>query len=250
MRTTDRTVARHRSVIAALVAALLALTALAAAPAMGATSEEQQGAQLLRSLQAGTATCTSLTTTNFERIGEYVMGRMLGSSAAHDAMNRQMAAMMGSGGETQAHVFMGQRFAGCATGRAPVAFGAMMGMMGAGMMGSAYGGNATSTMMGSGNRGTGGMMGFGYVSPTASRNNGWSSGDTVMVVLMGLLIAARDRRACGLAPVAPIRRSRRRSRRCRRATRAARSTSRSSTAAARRSEARHDPDNDPDRGHG
>lgn len=188
MHTTDRTVARHRSVIAALVAALLALTALAAAPAMGATSEEQQGAQLLRNLQAGKATCTSLSTTNFERIGEYVMGRMLGSSAAHDAMNRQMAAMMGSGGETQAHVFMGQRFAGCATGRAPVAFGAMMGMMGAGMMGSAYGGNATSTMMGSGNRGTGGMMGFGYVSPTASRNNGWSSGDTVMVILMGLLI--------------------------------------------------------------
>lgn len=188
MCTTDRSVARHRSVIAAF-AALLALSAFAAAPAMGATSEEQQGAQLLRNLQAGKASCASLSATNFERIGEYVMGRMLGSSAAHDAMNRQMAAMMGSGGETQAHVFMGQRFAGCATGRAPVAFGAMMGMMGAGMMGSAYGGTSSSTMMGSGRRGSGGMMGFGYVSPTASRNNGWSSGDTVMVVLMGLLIA-------------------------------------------------------------
>lgn len=189
MRTTDRRTEHHRSVIAVLAAALLALTALPAAPAMGATSEEQQGAQLLRNLQAGKASCASLSTTNFERIGEYVMGRMLGSSAAHDAMNRQMAAMMGSGGETQAHVFMGQRFAGCATGRAPVAFGAMMGMMGAGMMGSAYGGTSSSTMMGSGYRGSGGMMGFGYVSPTASSNSGWSSGDTVMVILMGLLIA-------------------------------------------------------------
>jgi uncharacterized membrane protein len=187
--TTDRQTSRHRATLAALVAALLALTALAAAPAMGATSEEQQGAQLLRNLQAGKVTCTSLTRDNFERIGEYVMGRMLGSSAAHAAMNRQITLMMGSGGETQAHVFMGQRFAGCTTGRAPVAFGAMMGMMGAGMMGSVYGGSASSTMMGSGYRDTRGMMGFGYISPTASRNSGWSSGDTVMVVLMGLLIA-------------------------------------------------------------
>jgi len=117
------------------------------------------------------------------------MGQMLGSSAAHDAMDRQITVMMGSAGNTEAHVYMGQRFAGCATGRAPVAFGAMMGMMGAGMMGSAYGGTGSSTMMGSGARGTSAMMGFGYVSPTASSSRGWSSADTVMVILMGLLIA-------------------------------------------------------------
>jgi Short C-terminal domain len=189
MRTTDRPTRRHRARVATLAAALLALTALAAPAAMGATSEQQQGAQLLGMLQSGKASCASLSTTNFERIGEYVMGRMLGSSAAHDAMNRQITLMMGATGETQAHTFMGQRFAGCATGQAPPAFGAMMGMMGAGMMGSAYGGTGSPTMMGSGNRGTGGMMGFGYVTPTASRNSGWGSGDTVMVILMGLLVA-------------------------------------------------------------
>jgi putative membrane protein len=188
--TSDRRDGRHRSAIAIAIAlaAVLALAALPAAPAIGAT-EAQQGAQLLRSLQAGKLTCSSLRTDDFDHIGDYVMERMLGSSAAHEAMNRQMTTMMGSRGETQAHVFMGQRFAGCATGRAPAAFGAMMGMMGAGMMGSAYGGTASSTMMGSGSQGAGGMMGFGYVSPSASRNEGWSSADTVMVVLMGLLIA-------------------------------------------------------------
>lgn len=191
MRTTDdRPTRRPRPAIATAIAAVLVIAALTAAPAIGAT-EAQQGAQQLRSLQAGTTSCSSLATTDFDHIGEYVMERMLGSTAIHEAMNRQMAAMMGSSGETRAHVFMGQRFAGCATGRAPTAFGAMMGMMGAGMMGSAYGGGSSSSMMGSGSgpRGTGGMMGFGYVSPTANSSNGWSSADTVMIILMGLLIA-------------------------------------------------------------
>jgi uncharacterized membrane protein len=184
--TSDRRIGHRRVTLAGLVAALLALTALIAAPAMGATGEEQQGARLLRSVQAGDVACASLTTDEFERIGEYVMGQMLGSPAAHAAMDRQIIATMGRRGEEQAHLFMGRRFAGCATGRAPVAFGAMMGMMGAGMMGSAYGG---SGMMDSAAGGTGGMMGFGYASPAASRNDGWNTADTVMVVLMGLLIA-------------------------------------------------------------
>ena len=184
MRTTSE---RRRAVVAVLAAAFV-LVGLTAAPALAAT-EAQQGAQLLRKIEAGSVSCGSLKTGDFDHIGEYVMERMLGSASAHEAMNRQMAAMMGSRGETQAHVFMGQRFAGCATGRAPAAFGAMMGMMGAGMMGSVYGGTGSSTMMGSGSRGTSGMMGFGYVSPTASSSRGWSSADTVMVILMGLLIA-------------------------------------------------------------
>lgn len=173
MPITDRPLAR-RCLGAAI--ASLALAALIAAPAMGSPGEERQGARLLSSLQAGKATCTSLRATDFELIGEYVMGRMLGSSAAHEQMNRQITASMGARGEVQAHTYMGQRFAGCATGRAPTAFGAMMGMMGAGMMGA--GGGAA--------RGGGGMMGGGSVTPAGS--NGWSGADTVMVVLMGLLL--------------------------------------------------------------
>lgn len=37
--------------------------------------------------------------------------------------------------------------------------------------------------------GAGGAMGFGYVNSTSGGNSGWGSGDTVMVILMGLLVA-------------------------------------------------------------
>ena len=173
--TSDRIVPRHRSLLAVLVALSVGALALVA-PSARAASEAQQGAQLLQNLQAGKTSCASLSTSDFDHIGEYVMERMLGSATAHEAMNRQMSAMMGSSGETQAHVYMGQRFSGCATGRPPAAFGAMMGMMGgAGMMGSGYNGAGT------------GMMGLGASS--SANGSGWSSGDTVMVVLMGVLLA-------------------------------------------------------------
>ena len=176
MDTTDRP--RRRALLAPILAALTA-AAFAATPASGAT-EAQQGSQVLQRVQSGATTCKSLRATDFDRVGEYVMERMLGSAGVHEAMNRQMAAMMGAQGEKQAHVYMGQRFAGCATGQAPAAFGSMMGMMG-----SVYGRSSTSTTMGSG---SGGMMGFGN-STSAANADGWSGGDTTMVVLMGLLLA-------------------------------------------------------------
>lgn len=190
MRIIDRGL--RSPMVALLAAALLIVPASGVASASAsaaAGSEEQQGAQLLREKDAGKLSCGTLSATDFERIGEFVMGRMLGTSATHDAMDRQMTLMMGRTGETQAHVFMGRRFAGCAAGGVPTSFGAMMGMMGAGMMGSAYGGSGSGTMMGSGARG-GQMMGFGYASRAADgRGAGWSGGDTVMVILMGLLLA-------------------------------------------------------------
>lgn len=179
-----RTTSDHRGgIVRMVVIAAVVAAASSAAPAMAA-NEAHQGQQVLQRLQAGNVSCSSLKTEDFDHVGEYVMERMLGSASAHQAMNRQMAAMMGDQGETQAHVYMGQRFAGCATRRAPNAFGAMMGMMGAGMMGSVYGGG-DSSMMGSR---SGGMMGFGS-SGASDRSDGWSGADTVMVVLMGLLIA-------------------------------------------------------------
>lgn len=179
MPTTDRRTARALLTIALAILA----AALSAVPA-SAASEAQQGGQVLQRLQAGTTTCRSLATSDFDHVGEYVMQRMLGSAQAHEAMNQQMAAMMGASGETQAHVYMGQRFAGCATGKAPTAFGAMMGMMGAGMMGSAYGSSGPSSMMGGAYNRPAGMMGY-----RVGNDDGWSSGDTVMVVMMGLLLA-------------------------------------------------------------
>ena len=179
MHTTDR---RSPRALLAIAVAVLATALAAASPS--AASEAQQGGQLLQRLRAGTTTCASLSTSDFDHVGEYVMERMLGSAQAHEAMNREMAAIVGSSGETQAHVYMGQRFAGCANGNPPTAFGAMMGMMGAGMMGSAYGGSGPSSMMGGNHNGAAGMMGY-----RSRSDDGWSSGDTVMVVMMGLLLA-------------------------------------------------------------
>ena len=169
MRTTDRL--RLRALLALVLAAVVA-AALVPTPA-SAETEAEQGGQLVQRIEAGTTTCRSLSTSDFDHIGVYVMERMLGSAAAHEAMNGRMRAMMGTRGETLAHVYMGQRFAGCATGRAPAAFGAMMGMMG---------GYGSSGMMGGGYRGNGGMMG------SSSHGDGWSSGNTAAIVMIGLLL--------------------------------------------------------------
>jgi uncharacterized membrane protein len=165
--------------------AILVLLGVSAAAGWASAGVEQQGAQLLQSVQAGKQKCQQLSSGQFEAIGEYVMGAMLGSTARHDAMNRQIGTMAGASGEAQAHVFMGQRFAGCATGAAPAAFGSMMGMMGS-YSGSSGGG------VGNGRDGANGV-GPGMMGGSGSRargEDGWSSTDTVLVILLAVLVAA------------------------------------------------------------
>ncbi len=187
--------ARH---FALTLGAILALLGLNATPGLASASEERQGAQLLQSVQAGKQKCQQLSRDQFELIGEYVMGRMVGSTARHEAMNQQITATSGASGEVQAHVFMGQRFAGCATRAAPPAFGSMMGMMGnySGVNGGMTGngrdvgnGSGSNMMGGSGSRAGGG--------------DGWSSTDTVLVILLAVLAAA----LAALAAWRPWRRS-------------------------------------------
>lgn len=179
-----------------IAAAIFLLFALVPVSASAASAEELQGAQNLKSLQDGKRSCASLSTSDFQRIGEYVVGRMLGSSVSHEAMDNQMRSMAGSGSESQAHVFMGQRFAGCKTGRTPAAFGSMMGMMGAGMMGAAYSSGA-STINGSVQNGGVNMMGNSDANNSNYRNDGWMGGNNgwmdgssaAMFLFMALAIA-------------------------------------------------------------
>jgi hypothetical protein len=103
---------------------LLANTAAVAAPSTG-----QGGAVLLAEVQSGHTTCSKLSSGELALMGEYDMGRIMGSTAAYNAMNAQMNATAGANGEQSAYRFMGERLAGCATGNGPVAFGTMMGMM-------------------------------------------------------------------------------------------------------------------------
>ncbi len=108
----------------------------------------------MEKLQSKQVDCKSLTDDDFDVLGDYYMGQMLGNS--HEAMNNMMSQMMGDEGEKQMHIVMGKRLSGCdptaATPSQGVGFIPMMGMLG--MMGGSFNNFG---------RGGGGMMGnFGY----------------------------------------------------------------------------------------
>lgn len=75
------------------------------------TEEEAQGKALFDTLEAKETTCTDLADTEFELIGEYIMGQRLGDS--HAGMNDMMKQMMGSAGEEQMHVIIGKSATQC-----------------------------------------------------------------------------------------------------------------------------------------
>lgn len=142
-----------------LVAAAAVLGSLVALPAMAqgmmggyfqrpadpaATAEtardEASGKAVWDRLQAKQISCADLTDDDFDLLGDYFMGLMMGGS--HAAMNESLAARFGDSGERQMHVAMGKRMSGCdASATLPaedVAFFPMMGRTG-GMMGWASG---------------------------------------------------------------------------------------------------------------
>jgi hypothetical protein len=202
------------SLIFALVAAVLAV---AAAPALASLADEvAAGRQVAQRLQAGATSCNKLSDADFEHLGEYVMERMLGSRAAHRAMNDRMTAMMGDANSERMHELMGRRYAGCATQ------GAGVGMTGPGMMGGGAGaasGGGWGAMMASGDfawmrdgawrhmsRADWQRVGSSWMGPgMMSRSDGWSTGAVLAVVLGGLALG-------GLAMYALLRRPRRRHR--------------------------------------
>ncbi len=180
---TDRLQWRRARRVVLTIGASLVLLGASSAPGFASANEDQEGAQLLQSIQNGEQGCQGLSRGEFEAIGEHVMGRMLGSTTRHEAMDQRIRATTGASGEARAHVFMGQRFAGCAKGAAPAAFGSMMGMMGS------YSGDSSGGM-GSG-RDAG--IGSGMMGDSVSRDgddDGWSSTDTMLVVFLAALAAA------------------------------------------------------------
>ncbi len=68
--------------ISILVALLASMLAPGAASANASLSKEvNAGRAIAARVDVGTATCTTLTTTDFEHLGEYVMERIRGSRA-------------------------------------------------------------------------------------------------------------------------------------------------------------------------
>jgi hypothetical protein len=176
--------------LAACVLVTLATALAAAAPASASLSDEVGAGQALaQQLQAGTTSCDRLAPADFEHLGEYVMGRAVGSVQLHEAMNARMRSAMGAENEERMHVLLGQRYAGCGAGP----------MMGAGWqhMSRADWERVSDQWIGPG------MM--------RTAGTGWHTGDYVLlggsllliVVLGGAVLAWRPWRRRGDA--APVR---------------------------------------------
>lgn len=198
---------------AVLVAVSLILSVPGAAFASVA-DEQRQGQALVAQLRSGATSCSDLSGTDFDHIGEYVMGRAVGSTSAHQALNRRMTLTMGAAAESRMHQLMGARAAGCTTAGAAGGAGMMMG--GSGMMGTGAGG--WSAMMGS--RGYSWMRGGAWQhmsrqdwqqlqrqwlrsNPSAHHRNAWNMmaiiGAVLAVGLLGAMlgVAISRRRSSG-----------------------------------------------------
>lgn len=75
--------------------------------------EEQTGKSLLDQLNKGKTTCQTLVDADFEKIGEYFMGQVIGETSKHIAMDNSMKSMIGEQGEEQMHIAWGKRGSGC-----------------------------------------------------------------------------------------------------------------------------------------
>lgn len=175
---------RSRTLILIAAVGALALV-LPSAAAASVASEQQQGARIVKGLKGKVPSKAKLTTGQYERVGDYVMGQMLGSTRAHESMDRLMHDMMGERGEEQMHAFLGRRYLGSGNARLPGGYARMMGMMG--MMGVASG-SVPAGMMG------GSQQGFapGTMNSTngAGEDDGWGTAAVVVVLLLGAALAA------------------------------------------------------------
>ena len=98
--------------IALPLALVLGLTFAAPALADSAAAEQAQGAQVLSQVQHATLSPKSLTSDQYQNLGEYLMGRALGSTALHQRMNTLMDEMMGPTAADLMHIYLGKRYLG------------------------------------------------------------------------------------------------------------------------------------------
>jgi hypothetical protein len=178
------------------LALALGLTFAAPALADSVTAEQAQGAQVLSQLQHGTLSPKSLTTGQYQNLGEYLMGRALGSTQLHQRMNTLMDGMMGPSASDQMHIYLGKRFLGV-NATPSGQYSRLYGLMG--VMMSGYRGSTLAGMMGAYLNGQGaagypmgpGMMGQAYAyPPAASSGSGWPTGAVVAVLALGALLIA------------------------------------------------------------
>jgi len=77
------------------------------------SADEAAGKAIWDKLQNKQTDCKSLTEDDYDVLGDYFMGLMSGGN--HATMNTKMTNMMGTDGEKQMHIVMGERLSGCNT---------------------------------------------------------------------------------------------------------------------------------------
>jgi hypothetical protein len=180
--------------IALPLALALGLTFAAPALADSVAAEQAQGAQVLGQVQHATLSPKSLASDQYQNLGEYLMGRALGSTQLHQRMNT-MDDMMGPSAADQMHIYLGKRYLGVSvtpSSRDSQLYGLM------GVMISGYHGSVLAGMMGDYLNGQGtagytigpGMMGYygnGH-TPAATSSSGWPTGAVIAVVALGAVL--------------------------------------------------------------
>ncbi len=124
-------------------------------PTSTTAQDEAAGKAVWDKLQNKQVTCSQLTDDNFDVLGDFFMGNMVGVN--HDAMNQMMVQRLGQDGEKQMHIALGKRLSGCnANATLPQGASYFTPMMGFGNMM----GNFNNTPSYRGN--SKGMMGYSY----------------------------------------------------------------------------------------
>src|SRR3989338_5609209 len=93
--------------------------------------DEAAGQAVWDKLLAKRVTCQALKEADFDVLGDYFMGQMMGGF--HAAMDQTMATRLGDAGEMQMHIALGKRLSGCDTSAVyPAGFQGFSPMMGSG----------------------------------------------------------------------------------------------------------------------
>lgn len=145
---------------------------------------EAAGQAIAQKLQAKTIACADLSQTDYESLGDYYMGLMMGSS--HDSMEQYIEKSYGADYLKSMHIAMGERFSGCNVNvsfpAGMMGFGPMMGGTGGyGMMGN-WGPNGYQN--GGNWQGRGySMMGWGF----PGMMSGYGAGGIVFMTILWIL---------------------------------------------------------------
>lgn len=191
-----RTRTRHATAVKIIVALTAGLLILSAPALASPVSEQQQGATVLSEIHAGKLKAQSLTGTQYEHVGQYPMGRALGSTQTYEAMDSLMDRMMGQSASGQMYRYLGERYLGNNVrpdSRSLPMYGSMANTMSAYRGHMPFAGMMSNYLRGSGGgysmMGPGMMGGYNSVQGSSS-SGGWPTGAIVLVALLGGLLLA------------------------------------------------------------